>query len=556
MMASPKPRHPEKRPQGASRRTHGVNAIDPITLEVLRNGLESIADEMGVVLKRTSFSPNIKERMDASCAIFDAQAQLVAQAEHVPVHLGSMLRAVSATVAAAGSCDDGDVVIVNDPFIGGSHLPDITLVAPVYVATGNGSRHLGYVATRAHHADVGGMEPGSMPGNSREVYQEGIVIPAIKLYRKGELQDDVMRLILANVRTSDERKGDLNAQLAALRVGEQRLMELATRYGADLLCAGFEAILDYAERRMRRRLAELPAGTYSGEDFLDDDGTDDEPVHIALQVTVTPDKLTLDFAGSAPQRKGNINAVAPMTYSGSFFAVKILTDPEIPVNAGTFRPVELKIPKGSFLACEPPAATCAGNTETTQRIADTVLKVFAQFAPDRIPAASQGTMNTIAVGGRDPRAKGPGGRPYSYIETIGGGQGGRPMGPGDDGIQCNMTNTMNTPIEALEITYPLRVERYELREDSSGAGKHRGGDGLVRAIRALGEARVSLQCERRRFAPSGLHGGADGKRGRNAVVRNDGTVEEVAGKASLTLAPDEIVIVETPGGGGWGSPSA
>jgi N-methylhydantoinase B len=532
------------------------NAIDPITLEVLRNGLESIADEMGVVLKRTSFSPNIKERMDASCAIFDAQAQLVAQAEHVPVHLGSMLRAVSATVAAAGHADEGDVIIVNDPFIGGSHLPDITLVAPVYVPAENGSRHMGYVATRAHHADVGGMEPGSMPGNSREIYQEGIVIPAIKLYRRGELQDDVMRLILANVRTPDERKGDLNAQLAALRVGEQRLKELAARYGADVLCAGFDAILDYAERRMRRRIAELPPGVYAGEDFLDDDGTDDEPVRIALEVTVARDKLTLDFAGSSPQRRGNINAVAPMTYSGSFFAVKILTDPEISVNAGTFRPVELKIPKGSFLASEPPAATCAGNTETTQRIADTVLKVFAQFAPDRIPAASQGTMNTIAVGGRDPRAKGIGGRAYSYIETIGGGQGGRPMGPGDDGIQCNMTNTMNTPIEALEITYPLRVERYELREGSSGAGKNRGGDGLVRAIRALdGEARVSLQCERRRFAPYGLHGGADGKPGRNAVVHNDGTVEEVAGKASLTLAPGEIVIVETPGGGGWGPPS-
>jgi len=323
------------------------NTIDPITLEVLRNGLESIADEMGVVLKHTSFSPNIKERMDASCAIFDADAQLVAQAEHVPVHLGSMLRAVSATIAAAGRCDDGDVVIVNDPFIGGSHLPDITLVAPVFVET----RHIGYVATRAHHADVGGMEPGSMPGNSREVYQEGIVIPAIRLYRKGELQNDVMRLILANVRTADERKGDLNAQLAALRVGGQRLKEVAARYGADLLCAGFDAILDYAERRMRRRLAELPPGTYSGEDFLDDDGTDDEPVRIALEVTVAPDKLTLDFAGSSPQRKGNINAVAPMTYSGSFFAVKILTDPEIPVNAGTFRPVA-ENPRGQLSRSE------------------------------------------------------------------------------------------------------------------------------------------------------------------------------------------------------------
>jgi N-methylhydantoinase B len=320
--------------------------------------------------------------------------------------------------------------------------------------------------------------------------------------------------------------------------------------------AGFAAILDYAERRMRRRLAELPAGTYHGEDFLDDDGSSDEPVRIALAVTVTPDKLVLDFAGSAAQRPGNINAVAPMTYSASFFAIKVLTDPEIPVNAGTFRSVELRIPDGSVLAARPPAAVCAGNTETTQRIADTVLKVCAQFAPERVPAASQGTMNTIAIGGHDPRNVGDGaaGRPYTYIETIGGGQGGRPMGPGDDGIQCNMTNTMNTPVEALEISYPLRVERYELREGSAGAGKHRGGLGLVRAIRSVGHrARVSLQCERRRFAPYGLHGGADGKPGRNAVVRADGSVEEVPGKASLTLGPGDLVIVETPGGGGWGA---
>src|SRR5580700_12130880 len=276
--------------------SHGANTIDPITLEVLRNGLESIADEMGVVLKRTSFSPNIKERMDASCAIFDPDAQLVAQAEHVPVHLGSMLRAVKATVAAAGQVDDGDVVIVNDPFTGGSHLPDITLVAPVYVE----ARHIGYVATRAHHADVGGMEPGSMPGNSREIYQEGLVIPAVRLYRRGELQNDVMRMILANVRTPDERRGDLNAQLASLRIGEQRIRELAGRYGVELVTAGFDAILNYAERRMRRRLAEFPPGTYRGEDFLDDDGSSDEPVRVSLAITVSLEGLVLDFAGSSP----------------------------------------------------------------------------------------------------------------------------------------------------------------------------------------------------------------------------------------------------------------
>jgi N-methylhydantoinase B len=520
--------------------------VDPITLEVLRNALESIADEMGAVLKRTSFSPNIKERMDASCAVFDAQAQLVAQAEHVPVHLGSMLRSVEATVAAVGAVEDGDVVIVNDPFTNGSHLPDITVVAPVFVD----GRHIAYVATRAHHADVGGMEPGSMPGNSREIYQEGLVIPAVRLYRRGELQNDVMRMILANVRTPEERRGDLNAQLASLRVGEQRIRELAGRYGVTLVTAGFDAILDYAERRMHRRLAEFPPGIYRGEDFLDDDGSSDEPVRVKLAITVSPEGLVLDFAGSSPQRPGNINAVAPMTYSASFFAIKLLTDPEIPVNAGTFRNVELKIPEGSFLAARPPAATCAGNTETTQRVADTVLKVCAQFAPDRVPAASQGTMNTIAVGGNDPRD----GRPYSYIETIGGGQGGRPMGPGDDGIQCNMTNTMNTPVEALEITYPLRVERYELRGGSAGSGKHRGGNGLIRAIRSLGHtARVSLQCERRRFAPYGLHGGADGKPGHNYVRQKDGAIREEPGKASLSLGPDEIIVVETPGGGGWGA---
>src|SRR4029077_2245357 len=357
--------------------------IDPITLEVLRNALESIADEMGAVLKRTSFSPNIKERMDASCAIFDVEAQLVAQAEHVPVHLGSLLRAGSATGAAVGGGGEGDVVIVNNPFTGGSHLPDITVVPPVFAPKDQGGRHIGYVATRAHHADVGGMEPGSMPGKSQETYQEGLIIPAVRLYRGGELQEDVMRMILANVRTPEERKGDLNAQLAALRIGEQRLVELAQRYGADLVTAGFDAILDYAERRMRRRLAEFPPGTYRGEDFLDDDGNSDEPVRVSLAITVSPERLVLDFAGSSPQRPGNINAVAPMTYSASFFAIKVLTDPEIPVNAGTFRNVELRIPEGSFLAARPPAATCAGNTETTQRIADTVLKVCAQFAPDR-----------------------------------------------------------------------------------------------------------------------------------------------------------------------------
>lgn len=526
--------------------TAGIPAFDPITLEVLKNGLEATAQEMGAVLKLTSFSPNIKERMDASCAIFDARAQLIAQAEHVPVHLGSMLRAVGPTVAAVGALDAGDVVVVNDPFVAGAHLPDITLLAPVHV----GGLHIGYVATRAHHSDVGGMEPGSMPGKSREVFQEGLVIPPVKLYRRGEMQEDIMRFILANVRTPLERRGDLNAQLAALRIGERRLLELAERHGPETLAAGFEAILDYTERRMRKRIAELPPGRYESADQLDDDGAVDGPVAIRLTLEVEPHGLTLDFAGSAPQRRGNINAVESMTHSAVFFAVKILTDPTIPVNAGTFRPLTIRIPEGSFLNAVHPAAVCAGNTETTQRVCDTVLKALAQVAPDRVPAASQGTMNLIGIGGTDPRS----GRAYTYIETIAGGQGGRPMGDGQDGVQCNMTNTMNTPIEALEITYPLRVERYELREGSAGPGRHRGGLGVVRSLRVLDhQARVSLQSDRRLYGPYGLHGGGDGAPGRNSRIDNQGIETTCPGKASLTLEAGEVIVIETPGGGGWGS---
>ena len=519
--------------------------LDPITPEVLRNAIEATAQEMGGVLKLTSFSPNIKERMDASCAIFDARAQLIAQAEHVPIHLGSMLKAVGPTIAAVGALDPGDVVIVNDPFVGGAHLPDITLVAPVHA----GEALIGYVATRAHHSDVGGMEPGSMPGKSSEIYQEGLVIPPVRLYRRGALQGDVMRLILANVRTATERRGDLNAQLAAIRIGERRLGELAQRYGVRVLAQGFAAILDYAERRMRNRIAELPPGTYFAEDCLDDDGSSDEPVWVRLRVEVAGDRLTLDFAGSSAQRRGNINAVAPMTHSAVFFAVKVLTDATIPANAGILRPVTILIPPGSFLDAQPPAAVCAGNTETSQRVSDTVLKAFAQLAPARIPAASQGTMNLIGVGGIDPSS----GRSYTYIETIAGGQGGRPGGDGMDGVQCNMTNTMNTPVEALEISYPLRVERYELREGSGGAGQHRGGHGVVRSLTVIDhDARVSLQSDRRRFAPYGLHGGLDGTTGRNWLRDQEGNVRELPGKVSLTLQAGETVTVETPGGGGWG----
>lgn len=526
-----------------------MTGFDPIRLEVLRNALEATAQEMGSVLRLTSFSPNIKERMDASCAIFTADADLVAQAEHVPVHLGSMLRALRPTLACVPDLAEGDVLITNDPYIGGAHLPDITLIAPVFIA----GRRVAYVASRAHHSDVGGMEPGSMPGRSTEIFQEGLIIPPVRLYRAGVLQGDIMAMVLANVRTPAERRGDLNAQLAALRIGERRMAELAQRFGADLLEQGLAAILDYTERRMRARMAELPKGTWFAEDCLDSDGSSDDPVWIRLRIDLTEAGFAFDFTGTSAQVAGNVNAVAPMCWSAIFYCLKLLTDASLPPNAGVLRPVSVHIPKGCFLDAQRPAAVCAGNTETTQRLADTILKGFAQIAPDRIAAASNGTMNLIGIGGTDPRN----GRAYTYIETSGGGQGGRPMGPGMSGVHANMSNTLNTPIESLEIAYPLRCTRYELRQGSGGAGRHAGGEGIVRAIQIVGhDARISLQTDRRRFAPYGLGGGSDGLPGRNATVARDGSRQDRPAKCSITLGDGDSVVLETPGGGGWGAPDS
>lgn len=523
---------------------HTAAEIDAITLEVLRNALQSVAEEMGAVLKSTAYSPNIKERMDASCALFDASGQLIAQAEHVPVHLGSMLRALTSILAHTGPLADGDILLVNDPYIAGAHLPDITMVAPFYY---DGAL-LGYVANRAHHADVGGMEPGSMPGRSSEIYQEGLIIPPVRLYSRGTLNPEIMAFVLSNVRTPEERQGDLNAMLAALRTGQNRLAELADRHGATRLVAGFGAILDYAERRMRHCLAALPDGLYAAEDALDDDGIDPEPVPVKVSIRIDGDNLTLDFTGSAPVRAGNINAVAPMTFSASCFALKVITDPTMPVNAGSFRPIQVIIPEDSFLNAKRPAPVCAGNTETTHRVADTIFKAAAAFAPDAVLAASQGTMNLLGIGGIDPRN----GRPYTYIETIAGGEGGRPWGDGTDGVQCNMTNTMNTPIEALEIAYPLRVECYEMRPNSSGDGRHRGGLGVFRALRAVDHtARVSFSAERRKIPPYGLWDGMSGSCGQNYILAPGQPPECVPGKTTLDAGPDTIVVVATPGGGGW-----
>ncbi len=522
---------------------------DPVSLEIFRHLFAAVAEEMGVTLGRTAYSPNIKERRDYSCALFDHRGQMIAQAAHIPVHLGSMPASVQAALEAVERWRPGDVVILNDPFLGGTHLPDITLVSPVFHAEG-GEEPVYFVASRAHHADVGGMAPGSM-GTAGEIYQEGLIIPPIYLAEAGRLRRDLIELICRNVRTPEERRGDLDAQLAAHRVGERRVLELIDRYGLAAVQAHAEALLDYAERLTRARIGQVPDGVYRFMDYMDDDGREDEPVPISVAITVSGEEMTLDFTGTAAQRVGPINCPLAVTRSAVLYVVHCLIGGDVPANAGVSRPVHVLAPEGSLVNARPPAAVAGGNVETSQRIVDVVLGALAQALPDRIPAASQGTMNNLAVGGFDPER----GRPFTYYETLGGGGGGRPSGPGLSGRHSHMTNTLNTPVEAIEFTLPLRVRRYALREGSGGPGRHPGGEGVVREIEFLTPATVSLLTERRRLAPYGLHGGRPGARGRNRLRRIGADREEsLPGKATLEVAAGDVLIVETPGGGGWGSP--
>jgi N-methylhydantoinase B/oxoprolinase/acetone carboxylase alpha subunit len=521
-------------------------SFDPILLEIFRNLFYAVAEEMGVTLCRTAFSPNIKERRDYSCAVFDGDGHMVAQGEHMPVHLGSMPLSVQSAVRNV-SMQRGDIVVLNDPYRGGTHLPDITLVAPVFY--GSSSKPLFYVANRAHHADVGGMTPGSMP-LSTSIFQEGIRIPPVKLVRAGELDREVMDLILSNVRTPEEREGDLSAQIAALRTGERRLLEMAEKYGAATTRRYMGELQDYAERMTRAAITAMPDGTYRFEDVLDDDGVDPEPVPIRVAVTITGDEAVVDFTGSAPQVRGCLNAVYAITYSAAFYAFRCVVDVPIPSNYGGQRPLRVIAPEGSVLNAQFPAAVAGGNVETSQRIVDVLLGALAQAVPDRIPAASSGTMNNVTIGGVDPQS----GRPFAYYETIAGGMGARPGMPGISGIHTHMTNTMNTPIEALEHAYPMRVVRYHFRRGSGGAGKYRGGDGLRRDIEVLVRAEATILSERRRSRPYGLKGGEPGEPGENVVIRS-GKEERLAGKARVALEPGDVLSIRTPGGGGWGRAS-
>jgi N-methylhydantoinase B len=526
---------------------------DPIELEIFKNLYHSIAEEMGAALRRTAFSPNIKERRDYSCAVFDSAGEVIAMGDHMPVHLGSMPMSVRAAIAACEMAP-GDVVMLNDPFRGGTHLPDITLVAPVYVKKHHRRVRASpdfYVASRAHHADVGGAYPGSM-GLCREIYQEGFRIPPVRLVRAGVMERDVLELLLNNVRTPEEREGDLGAQIAACHTGAERLQEVCARYGIDRAQRAAQELLRYSEELMRSFLLRVPAGTYRAEDFLDNDGISNTPIKIAVTVSVTRrvsgPVVTVDFTGSDPQVEGSVNAVEAITYSACFYVFRCLLADDVPATAGLMRPIRVIAPEGSVVNARPPAAVAGGNVETSQRIVDVLLRALAQAIPDRIPAAASGTMNNLTIGGIDPRT----GQPFAYYETIAGGMGARPGKSGVSGVHTHMTNSLNTPAEALEYAYPLRVRRYSLRSGSGGTGAHRGGDGIIREIELLTDCEVTLLADRRTRGPWGLAGGEAGAPGKACVIRSDGSLEEMPGKFSTRLRKGERIRIESPGGGGWG----
>ncbi len=529
--------------------------IDPARLAIFDSLVSSIAEEMGAALRHTALSPNIKERADFSCAVFDHDGQLLAQAAHIPVHLGAMPESVRA-VERLTPWQPGDLAILNDPFLGGTHLPDVTMVSPVFASDRSdhsSDQPIGYVASRAHQADIGGMAPGSMPV-ARELIQEGLVIPPIRLYRAGALVEEALALILRNVRTPDERRGDFNAQVAAQRLGERRIADLHADYGGDAYRQTTAALLDYGERLTRAALAELPHGVWNFSDALDDDGHTPDPVPIKLELTLTEDRAHFDFSGSAPQRAASINAVAPVTRSACYYVIRCLLPPDTPMNSGLFRPITFTLPERSVVAAQSPVAVAAGNVETSQRIVDTVWGAFNQLLPDRMPAASSGTMNNLTAGGIDPRS----GQPWAYYETSGGGLGAGPEGPGLDAAHSHMTNTLNTPAEALELAYPLRVIENSIRPRSGGRGRHRGGHGLIRRTQFLGPAQLTLITERRTQQPWGAQGGQPGRTGRNSLettaANGAAARRRLPGKITINVEPGDIVRVETPGGGGWGNP--
>ncbi|OLD12759.1 MAG: 5-oxoprolinase [Crenarchaeota archaeon 13_1_40CM_2_52_14] len=503
---------------------------------------------MGVVLRRSSFSPNIKERRDFSCALFTAQGQLVAQAEHIPVHLGAMPYSVQAVLKEFGNdLSEGDDVILNDPYRGGTHLPDITMVSPIFFK----ERLVGFAANRAHHSDVGGVAPGSMSALSRDVNQEGIRIPPIKLWSAGKQNRQLLDFVLTNVRTPDERLGDLRAQRAANLVGVKRLIEQLKKSSVSTVESGMNQLIDYSEELMVKKIRELPRKSSSAVDFLDDDGFGTRDIPVKVKITVGREFIAFDFSGSAKQVQGPLNAVYSVTLSAVYYVVRCVTDPSIPANAGCFKPIQVKALSGTIVNADPPAPVAGGNVETSTRIVDVTLKAFSRIIPERVCAACQGTMNNVTIGGVDPRT----GKYFTYYETIAGGFGARYNRDGVDGIHSHMTNTLNTPVEALEAAYPLRVRRYELMRGSGGRGRFRGGLGIRRETEVLAEgSTISLMGERQRRGPWGLFGGDPGSPGEYGIVREN-RITSLSSKTTFSADSGYVLTVTTPGGGGYGPAS-
>ena len=533
--------------------------VDPVKLEIFKSLYSSVAEEMGVSLRRSAFSPNIKERRDYSCAVFNQNGILIAQGDHMPVHLGSMPMSVRAALETV-ALGRGDIAVLNDPYAGGTHLPDVTMVAAVFGERSQKTkgrkksssssrtptaRPLYYVANRAHHADIGGATPGSM-GRADEIYQEGLRIPPVRLMVGGIVNDDVMRLISANVRIPEEREGDLTAQLGAIATGNQRLLEIVGRYGFKEANQYASHLIDYTAEMMRTVIRDLPDGVYEAEDFLDDDGYSDDPVRIAVRIEIEGDHADVDFTGSAPQVRGPINAVEAITVSAVYYVFRCLIPTNVPASWGILEPINVTAPLGTVVNARPPAAVAGGNVETSQRIVDTVLLALSKTGA-RVPAASQGTMNNLTIGGTDKRT----GNQFAYYETVAGGLGARPGLDGIDGIHTHMTNSLNTPAEAMEYAYPMRVRRYAIRRESGGGGQFRGGDGIVREVELLTDARVTILSDRRKIRPYGLNGGEPGSAGRTVFISNAGE-QVLAGKDSVQASAGDLIRIETPGGGGWG----
>ncbi len=520
-------------------------SLDPVQLEVLRHALTGVAEEMLAALIRTGLSPNIRERHDCSTALFDADGRMLVQSESIPVHLGAMPFSVAAAIDAVKAFEPGDGVAVNDPFHGGAHLPDLTLVTPLFDDQGTLQA---CAANRAHHADVGGMQPGSVAGDATEIYQEGFRMPPIKLWRRGQLNYEALALFLANVRTPREREGDLRAQYAANETARQRVEALVDRFHWATLTDAMAELNAYAQRRMRTEIERLPDGRYTAEDVLDDDGHGHPDLAIRATVTIDGGQLRVDFAGTAAQTDGPLNAPFAVTASAVYYTLRCVTDPTIPPNDGCYRPIEIRTPARSLVHAEPPAAVVGGNLETSQRIVDVLIRALAEAVPERAMAASQGTMNNFTFGGVNPET----GEPFTFYETIAGGVGASAHGDGPDATHSHMTNTLNTPIEVIESSYPVRVDRYEIRDDSGGEGRHRGGHGLRRDVRALVPMTVSLLADRRRSQPYGLKGGGPGRPGEDILILGD---EETPfpSKGSRQLQTGDVISIRTPGGGGYRS---